>query len=48
MAFTMEVPDEAAIKKEVQEQVKPAPEEVAVDAATGSRKFNKRFRWIKG
>lgn len=29
MAFTMEVPDEAAIKKEVQEQVKLAPEEVA-------------------
>ena len=29
MAFTMEVPDEAAIKKEVQEQVKPVPEEVA-------------------
>jgi uncharacterized protein YaaN involved in tellurite resistance len=29
MAFTMEVPNEAAIKKEVQEQVKPVPEEVA-------------------
>lgn len=29
MAFTMEVPDEAAIKKEVQEQVKPVPKEVA-------------------
>ena len=29
MAFTMEVLDEAAIKKEVQEQVKPVPEEVA-------------------
>ena len=29
MAFTMEVPDEAAIKKEVLEQVKPVPEEVA-------------------
>jgi uncharacterized protein YaaN involved in tellurite resistance len=29
MAFTMEVPDEAAIKNEVQEQVKPVPEEVA-------------------
>ena len=28
MAFTMEVPDEAAIKKEVMEQVEPAPEEV--------------------
>jgi len=28
MAFTMEVPDEAAIKKEVQEQVKPALEDV--------------------
>ena len=29
MAFIMEVPNEAAIKKEVQDQVKPAPEEVA-------------------
>jgi uncharacterized protein YaaN involved in tellurite resistance len=29
MAFTMEVPDEAAIKKDVLEQVKPVPEEVA-------------------
>ena len=29
MAFTMEVPDEAAIKNEVLEQVKPVPEEVA-------------------
>jgi uncharacterized protein YaaN involved in tellurite resistance len=29
MAFTMEVPDEAAIKSEVVEQVKPVPEEVA-------------------
>ncbi|HUS76119.1 MAG TPA: toxic anion resistance protein [Methanothrix sp.] len=29
MAFTMEVPDEAAIRNEVQEQVKPVPEEVA-------------------
>ncbi len=29
MVFTMEVPDEAEIKKEVQEQVKPVPEEVA-------------------
>lgn len=29
MAFTMEVPDEAAIKKEVDEQVMPAPEEIA-------------------
>lgn len=29
MAFTMEVPDEAAIKNEVQKQVKPVPEEVA-------------------
>ena len=29
MAFTMEVPDEAAIKSEVLEQVKPVPEEVA-------------------
>ena len=29
MAFTMEVPDEAEIKKEVQEQVKPVPKEVA-------------------
>jgi len=29
MAFTMEVPNEAAIKKEAQEQVKPVPEEVA-------------------
>ncbi len=29
MAFTMEVPDEAAIKSEVQEQVKPVPEEIA-------------------
>lgn len=29
MAFTMEVPDEAAIKRAVQEQVKPVPEEVA-------------------
>ncbi|MDD1749867.1 MAG: toxic anion resistance protein [Methanothrix sp.] len=29
MAFTMEVPDEAAIKNAVQEQVKPVPEEVA-------------------
>jgi len=29
MAFTMEVPNEAAIKSEVLEQVKPAPEEVA-------------------
>ncbi|MBN1235433.1 MAG: toxic anion resistance protein [Methanotrichaceae archaeon] len=28
MAFTMEVPDEAAIKKEIQEQIKPVPEEV--------------------
>ncbi len=29
MAFTMEVPNEAAIKNEVQEQIKPVPEEVA-------------------
>jgi uncharacterized protein YaaN involved in tellurite resistance len=29
MAFTMEVPNEAAIKNEVLEQVKPVPEEVA-------------------
>ncbi len=29
MAFTMEVPNEAEIKKEAQEQVKPVPEEVA-------------------
>ncbi|MDD4498357.1 MAG: toxic anion resistance protein, partial [Methanosarcinaceae archaeon] len=29
MAFTMEVPDEAAVKSEVEEQVKPASEEVA-------------------
>ena len=29
MAFTMEVPNEEAIKNEVQEQVKPVPEEVA-------------------
>lgn len=29
MAFTMEVPNEAAIKKEVQEQVKPVPAELA-------------------
>jgi len=29
MAFTMEVPDEAEIKKEVLEQVKPVPEDVA-------------------
>ncbi|OPY52634.1 MAG: Toxic anion resistance protein (TelA) [Methanosaeta sp. PtaU1.Bin060] len=29
MAFTMEVPNEAAIKNEVQEQVKPAPNDVA-------------------
>ena len=29
MAFTMEVPDEGAIKKEVIEQAKPVPEEVA-------------------
>jgi uncharacterized protein YaaN involved in tellurite resistance len=29
MAFTMEVPDEAAIKSQVMEQVKPVPEEVA-------------------
>jgi uncharacterized protein YaaN involved in tellurite resistance len=29
MVFTMEVPDEAAIKNEVLEQVKPVPEEVA-------------------
>ncbi|MFB3765308.1 MAG: toxic anion resistance protein [Methanotrichaceae archaeon] len=29
MAFTMEVPDEAAIKNEVLEQVKPVPKEVA-------------------
>jgi len=29
MAFTMEVPDETAIKKEVLEQVKPVPKEVA-------------------
>ena len=29
MAFTMEVPDEAAIKSEVEEQVKPVSEEVA-------------------
>ncbi len=29
MAFTMEVPDEATIKNEVREQVKPLPEEVA-------------------
>lgn len=29
MAFTMEVPDEAAIKSEVMEQVKPAPKDVA-------------------
>ncbi|MFA7375488.1 MAG: toxic anion resistance protein, partial [Methanothrix soehngenii] len=28
-AFTMEVPDEGAIKNEVIEQVKPVPEEVA-------------------
>lgn len=29
MAFTMEVPDEAAVKSEVEEQVKPVSEEVA-------------------
>ena len=29
MAFTMEVPDEAAIKSEVIEQIRPVPEEVA-------------------
>jgi len=29
MAFTMEVPDKEAIKKEVMEQVKPVPEDVA-------------------
>jgi uncharacterized protein YaaN involved in tellurite resistance len=29
MVFTMEVPDEAAIKKEILEQVKPVPEDVA-------------------
>ncbi len=29
MAFTMEVPDEAAIKKEVHEQVVPVSEDVA-------------------
>jgi hypothetical protein len=28
MAFTIEVPDEAAIKSEVLEQVKPVPKEV--------------------
>jgi len=33
MAFTMEVPDEAEIKKEVLEQVKPVPEDVARLAA---------------
>ncbi len=30
MAFTMEVPDEAEIKKEVLEQVKPVPKEVSL------------------
>jgi len=29
MAFTMEIPDEAAIKKEIAEQVRPVPDEVA-------------------
>jgi uncharacterized protein YaaN involved in tellurite resistance len=33
MAFTMQVPDEAEIKKEVLEQVKPVPEDVARLAA---------------
>ncbi len=38
MAFTMEVPDEAAIKKEVQEQVKPVQEDLAQlqDVAEGN------------
>ncbi|MDD2836284.1 MAG: toxic anion resistance protein, partial [Methanothrix sp.] len=33
MTFTMQVPDEVEIKKEVQEQVKPVPEDVARLAA---------------
>lgn len=36
-AFTMEVPDEGAIKNEVIEQVKPVPEEVR-PASEGSGK----------
>jgi len=34
MAFTMDVPDEEAIKREVLEQVKPLPEDVARLQAT--------------
>jgi uncharacterized protein YaaN involved in tellurite resistance len=37
MAFTMEVPDEAEIKKEVQEQVKPVPKDVAQLLAQAER-----------
>lgn len=37
MAFTMEVPDEAAIKREVEEQVKPVSEEVAQLQALAER-----------
>jgi uncharacterized protein YaaN involved in tellurite resistance len=37
MAFTMEVPDEAAIKSEVEEQVKPVSEEVAQLQAVAER-----------
>lgn len=37
MGFTMEVPDEAAIKSEVEEQVKPASEEVAQLQAAAER-----------
>jgi uncharacterized protein YaaN involved in tellurite resistance len=37
MAFTMEVPDEAEIKKEVLEQVKPVPKEVAQLQAQAER-----------
>ncbi|AAM05841.1 TPA: toxic anion resistance protein [Methanosarcina acetivorans] len=37
MAFTMEVPDEAAIKSEVDEQVKPVSEEIAQLQAVAER-----------
>lgn len=37
MAFTMEVPDEAAIKSEVEEQVKPVSEEIAQLQAVAER-----------
>ncbi len=37
MAFTMEVPDKAAIKSEVEEQIKPVSEEVAQLQAVAER-----------